>query len=138
MTSAEYVFALLNDVGLYFVMWVFAVKYWIVSRKVQLYQADLGIENYQRKFAFILYGGLIIIFLLLLTSTTINYYKLANPELQFSPWVFWSYYAVISSMIFLVPALFLLDGFRRTRNALREGESISNKFIKLTIGAYGF
>ena len=37
-----------------------------------------------------------------------------------------------------MPILFLLDGFRRTRNALKEGESISKNFIKLIIGAYGF
>jgi hypothetical protein len=84
-----------------------------------------------------MYGGLVIILMLTLSVTIGNLILLINPQFQLSSKGFWSYLAFSDLMYFVIPIFFLFDGFLRTKKCLKEGESISKRFVLLIIGAYG-
>ena len=85
-----------------------------------------------------MYGGLVIIFMLTLLQSIWNIIALLNPQLELGSWSFWLYWSPQCLMGFVIPIFFLLDGFRRTKICLKEGETISKSFVLLVIGAYGF
>jgi multisubunit Na+/H+ antiporter MnhB subunit len=44
---------------------------------------------------------------------------------------------LIQALVILISIGFLIDGFRRTKQSLKEGESIASRFILLILVAYG-
>ena len=60
---------MISDVLALLVYWAFAVKYWIVARKLELFRAEVKFESKAKLFTYILFGGAaLIVFLSLMAS----------------------------------------------------------------------
>ena len=78
MILAHFLFGFVGTVAINLVTWAFAVKYWIVARKVQLLQTDQSISNHEKMFAWILKGGMSVIVLLEFLSMIPTFIVVAN------------------------------------------------------------
>jgi hypothetical protein len=66
-----------------------------------------------------MYGGLTFILLIDASATTLDFFILANPNIEPSTWIIWLLQALVDLMSFVLPILFLIDGFRRTNKTLK-------------------
>lgn len=108
------------------VFWLFAVKYWIVAKKLELFRQEIRFESKIKYFSRILFGGAaaIVIFSLaalipefiLFTQIGIN---AAIPTIA------------VCVVTLFISIIFLIDGFRRMNKVLTEGECINRKLVIL-------
>ncbi len=71
------------------VTWLFAVKYWIIAYKVQLFQA--GVNTRKRVFDVLIWGGLLLSIILMVFLLVINniWSKKPNEKPALGVWCFW-------------------------------------------------
>ena len=63
------------------VLWLFAMKYWVVAKKVEIFQAEIRIETQPQTFNRVLIGGAVFFTLLTTISVIPEYLVLADvPE----------------------------------------------------------
>jgi len=60
---------LISNVLALLVYWAFAVKYWIVAKKIELFRAEIKFESKAKLFTYVLIGGMaLIVFLSLIAA----------------------------------------------------------------------
>ena len=119
MYSLEYVALVAYNL----VLWLFAMKYWVVAKKVEMFQAEIRFETQAQLFNLILVGGAIF-FTLLTTISVVPEYLVLNdaPPDTVSSRAVWisTVYLIAGEMFFLfVSICFLGDGFFRIRRSIQ-------------------
>ena len=62
------------------VLWLFAMKYWVVAKKVEIFQAEIRLETQPQTFDLVLKGGVVVITLLTTISVIPEYIVLAYAD----------------------------------------------------------
>jgi hypothetical protein len=60
------------------VLWLFAMKYWVVAKKVEIFQAEIRIETQPQTFNRVLIGGAVFFPFMTTISVIPEYLVLAN------------------------------------------------------------
>jgi hypothetical protein len=103
------------------VLWLFAMKYWVVAKKVEMFQAEIRFETQAQLFNLILVGGAIF-FTLLTTISVVPEYLVLNDTPDTVSRAVWisTVYLIAGEMFFLfVSICFLGDGFFRIRRSIQ-------------------
>ena len=120
------------------VLWLFAMKYWVVAKKVDMFQAEVRMDSQTQTFNLVLKGGAVILTLLTTISALPQYFVLADPSLQSARDVWLSTVSLLAVEIIIIfcAVCFLIDGFYRIHKSIREGEVISKKAIVSVMTVY--
>ncbi len=114
--------------------WSFAVKYWIVAKKLELFRSEIRIESKKNLFSCILFGGAAVIVvssMIALIPEILLFYKIiSDPLIAMLPTV------LVCVLTLLLSVGFLIDGFIRMVKVLSEGECINRKLIAVISFAY--
>jgi hypothetical protein len=70
--SLEYVALIANNL----VLWLFAMKYWVVAKKVEMFQAEINFESKTLTFNRMLFGGAVFFTIEMTGSAVPEFYVL--------------------------------------------------------------
>ena len=114
---SEYVCVVLTNL----VVWWFAVKYWVVSKKVQMFQDEINFETQQRTYSLILFGGSAF-FTLITTLATIPEFAVTKKQKDDLSQIkqSWTYVLGSEILVLVCSIIFLMDGFYRMKRAIQK------------------
>jgi hypothetical protein len=120
------------------VLWLFAMKYWVVSKKVEIFQAEIRLETQPQTFDLVLKGGVVFFTLLTTISVIPEYFVLADADFSRARAVWLSTVSLLAGeiIVIFISLCFLVDGFIRVRKSIQEGEVICKKGIVSVLTVY--
>ena len=130
------VFAALNIGSNFFVLWIFSLKYWSLSIKLQKIKSLKDQNQLNSLFQVLLYGGLSLITLAVIFAAT-SLLQLAQTELNlrndentlFSGAGITDFVIVLASTLLSFLLLFVVDGYRRLRTVELSEVTVKSLFI---------
>ena len=120
------------------VLWLFAMKYWVVAKKVEIFQAEIRLETQPQTFNLVLKGGVVFFTLLTTISVIPEYFVLADADFTRTRAIWLSTVSLLAGeiIVIFISICFLVDGFIRIRKSIQEGEVICKKGIVSALIAY--